>query len=54
MFYQLGDTIPQTAEQVFVADNATVIGTYRAWISTDAWPRRDHRPQGDVARLSGG
>jgi carbonic anhydrase/acetyltransferase-like protein (isoleucine patch superfamily) len=37
MFYQLGDTIPQTAEQVFVADNATVIGNVELQNQSSVW-----------------
>jgi len=37
MFYQLGDTIPQTADRVFVADNATVIGNVELQRQSSVW-----------------
>jgi len=37
MFYQLGDTIPETADRVFVADNATVIGNVELQRQSSVW-----------------
>ncbi|UTW49867.1 gamma carbonic anhydrase family protein [Bacterioplanoides sp. SCSIO 12839] len=37
MFYQLGDLIPERGEQVFVADNASVIGNVRLLEQSNVW-----------------
>ncbi|WP_419810498.1 gamma carbonic anhydrase family protein [Bacterioplanoides sp.] len=37
MFYQLGDLVPEKGEQVFVADNASVIGNVRLLEQSSVW-----------------